>query len=457
MRKVVKTLVYALIILSLSSGVRQPYSFAISNPPEINGETAVLIDARTGAILYEKDKDALREPASTTKIMTCLLALENLTLDTVITIDAESPFTGGSRIYILEGEELTVEQLLHALMLESANDTAVALAIAISGSVEEFVSLMNDRARRLGAKNPHFENPNGLHSPGHFASAYDLALIAQEALKNNDFRKLVTTISYTIPETNKQPERAYIYNTNRMLYDEATKVTVRGMMTPIKYEGVTGVKTGFTPQAGGTLVASAQRDGTELIAVVLASTDLGRFADCISLLDYGFDNFYTYMAVDSSVKLEDIKVKRGASRFTDVKISEDRYITLPGEASSSLVTTKIVIDEDVTAPVGEGQTVGKVEIYEGGERIGEVDVVALTEVPEGGFLSMFGIEDSVSEIINKTLIVLACVAAFLLFAYIILRVRRERRRKKRRAKRALEIARERERKRLETEQRRWPY
>ena len=457
MKKAVLILIFMLIITVITTGARQTPAFALTSPPELTGETAVLIDTKTGDVLFDKNKDALREPASTTKIMTALLTLENLPLDKVLTIDAESPFTGGSRIYIVEGEELTVEQLLYALLLESANDTAVALAIAISGSVQEFVMLMNDRARELGAKNPRFENPNGLHSPGHFISAYDLALIAREAMKNQDFRKIVSTVNYTIPETNKQPERAYIHNTNRLLSDSETKVSVKGVMTPVKYEGVTGVKTGYTPQAGGTLVASAERDGTELIAVVLASTDMGRFADCISLLDYGFDNFYTYKAVDSNAKLEDIPVKRGVERFTDAMILDDRYITLPREASLSLITTKVVIDEDLTAPVEAGQIVGRIEIYEGGDMIGEVPVAAVTEVAEGGFLTRLGIDESVSEIVRKALFILTGFIGFLLIVYIVLKIRRERRRKAKRASRALEIAKEREQKRREAEQRRWPY
>ena len=455
MKKTVFILLFALILSGFAQC--QTTAFALADPPAIAGETAILIDAKTGVILYEKSKDVLREPASTTKMMTCLLALENLPLDKVLTIDAESPFTGGSRIYVIEGEELTVEQLLYAMMLESANDTAVALAIAISGSVDEFTSLMNERARELGAKNPSFKNPNGLSLEGHLASAYDLALIAQEAMSIPEFRKIVSTVQYTIPQTNKQPAREYIHTTNRLIYDEETKVSVKGVMTPVKYKGATGVKTGYTPQAGGTLVASAERDGTELIAVVLASTDMGRFADCISLLDFGFDNFYTYKAIDSNIKLDDIEIKRGAVRYTDVKIAEDRYITLPKEASLSLITTKVVVDEGLTAPIEAGRTVGKIEVYEGGKLIEEVPVIAVTAVPEGGFLSRFGIEDSLAKYIYTGAFIAAGVLVLIIAVYIGLKIRRESKRRARRAKRAMEIAKEMERKRKDMEQRRWPY
>ena len=452
-----KRIVFISISVLITLWFLQTASYALTDPPEITAESAILIDAVTGDILYEKDKDAYKEPASTTKMITCLLALENLPLDKVVTVDSEAPFTDGSRIYLVEGEEITVEQLLYALMLESANDTAVALAKEISGSVEAFADLMNSRARELGAIKPSFKNPNGLHLEGHYATAYDLAMIAKGAMQNPEFRKIVSTVSYTIPATNKQPERGYIYTTNRLLYDAATKVPVRGIMTPAKYEGAIGIKTGYTSQAGGCLVAGAERDGTELIAVVLKSTDLGRFGDAIALLDFGFENYYTYKAVDKNTKVEDVKVSRGSVNYVPAKIEEDRYITLPTEASPSLVTTETVMDGNVTAPVSAGQKLGKIEIYEGGDIIGEVAVLAEQDIPGGMFLSRFGVEDSVSKAIYRYAATFAGAIVLLIVLYTALRVRYKLRRRAMRAKRAMEIAREREKKQLNREQRRWPY
>jgi len=455
-----KRIVFAFILTLIISGVTvllPAVSFAAAAPPEITAQTAILIDAKTGQILYEKNKDSLREPASTTKVMTCLLALEHLPLNKVITIDAVSPFTGGSRIYVIEDEELTVEQLLYALMLESANDAAVALAIAISGSVEAFCDLMNERASDLGAKNPSYRNPSGLHAAGHFASAYDLAVVARHAMQNTKFRQIVSTVQYTIPETNKQPERPYIHNTNRMLYDQATRVPVRGVMRPAKYEGATGIKTGFTPQAGASLVSSAMRDGTELIAVVLATTDASRFGDSIALLDFGFDNYYTHKAVDSSVEVEDVRVVRGAFNHVAAKITEDRYITLPKEASTALISTRIVMDEDITAPVRAGQVLGRVEIYEGVDLVDEVAITAVNGVVEGMFLSRFGIEDSTSEKIIKYAIIAGSVIGAILLLYVLVTVGYALRRRAKRRARALEIAMERIAKERDVKQRQWPY
>jgi len=453
MKRIVLILFFALSISLFS----QAECFALTGAPDILGESAVLIDAKTGDILYEKDKDALKEPASTTKMITCLLALENLPLDKVITIDPISPFTGGSRISVIEGEELTTEQLVYSLMLLSANDAAVALAIEISGSVENFAALMNQRAAELGAKNPSFKNPNGLHEDGHLASAYDLAMIAKGAMENPEFRKIVSTLQYTIPATNKQPERDYIRNTNLLLFDSNTKVPVRGVMTPAKYDGATGIKTGYTSNAGGCLVASAERDGTELIAVVMKSTELGRFGDAIAILDYGFDNYYTYKAVDSTASVDDAAVSRGAVNHVAVKIQGDKYVTLPKEASVSVISTKIVMDGAVKAPVSAGQQLGKVEIYEGGDVIGDVPVVAAADVAAGGLLSVFGVEDSVSARIVRYAVIAAVFVCLMLILYLILKIRYNRRRKARRRRRAEEIAMERHRKLKETEQRRWPY
>jgi len=451
-----KSILIIIILVFVFSGLSQNVAFAASNAPEIIGESAILIDAKNGTVLYAKDEDALKEPASTTKMMTCLLALENLRLDQIVTIDAETPFTEGSRVYLIEGEQITVEHLIYALMLESANDAAVALAKEISGSVEEFAVLMNKRAKEMGAKNTTFINPNGLHLEGHNTTAYDLAMIAKTAMQNPEFRKFVSTYAYTIPATNKQPER-FPYNTNRLLYDELTKVPVRGIMTPAKYEGVTGIKTGYTSHAGGCLVAGAERNGMELIAVTLKSTDPGRFGDCIAMLDYGFENYYSHKAVDASTAIEDVKVRRGKFNHVAAMIKEDRYLTLPKEASTSLITTKIVMDPSVTAPVKKGQQIGKIEIYEGSNVVGEVPVMAANAIKKGGLLSVYGIEDSVGAVIKKVVLTIVCTAVFFFLLILILRIRYVRRRNARRKRRAHEIAKARERKQRDLEQRRWPY
>jgi len=411
-------------------------SYGADNPPEIIAETAVVIDAKTGQILYDKNMHEQREPASTTKVITALLALENLDLGKIVTIDAETPFTGGSRIYLLEDERISVERLMYALLLESANDAAVALAKEIAGSVPAFAEMMNKKAAELGALHTNFVNPHGLHEEGHLSTAYDLAMIAREAMKNEEFRKLVLTYRYEIPATNKQPER-YMYNTNRLIYDEVTKVVVNGVKRPAKYEGATGIKTGYTPQAGGCLVAGAVRGDTELISVVMKSTDAGRFADSIALLDYAFDHYKTVKAVDSGMILGEIPVKRGSVQRVQVAAATEAYATLPVEASSSLLTTKVQLEENVRAPVAKGQKVGVVEVFADGLLIGTVDAVTTDGIPEGGVLSIVGISDETAKVIERTFASILIAIVLLFAAYVALKRRQIKRRKQRRLERAM--------------------
>lgn len=378
----------------------------------IIGESAILMDAASGKILYEKNIHQQHYPASTTKIMTAILALENLKLQDTVDIDAETPFTGGSRIYLLEGEEVTVEEVLYGLMLESANDAAVALAKNIKGSVEEFATLMNEKAADLGAKNTHFVNPNGLHDPDHLSTAYDLAVMARYAMKNGTFRDYVSTYQYTMEATNLQETR-YLYNTNRLLYDSVNKVMVDGVLRPFKYDGITGIKTGYTPDAGGCLVASAKRGDTELIAVSMESTDDGRFADCIALLDYGFENYRTVGALSQGDDLGTIQVKRGSVRNVTVTAGEDIYATLPVSASSELIRKEVDLYDKLEAPVEKGDKAGVVKIFLGDELIGEYDAVAVTAIEKGGLLSYVGIDDKTAGIIHKIIFSILAILALL--------------------------------------------
>lgn len=430
MKKIILTVFTVLVLINAVPVI----SYGASEPPVILAETAVVIDAKTGQVLYDKNMNEQREPASTTKTITALLALENLDLSKTVIIDAETPFTEGSRIYLLEDENVTVEQLMYALLLESANDAAVALGKEIAGSVPAFADMMNTRAKELGAKNTHFVNPNGLHEEGHLSTAYDLAMIAKAAMKNEEFRKFVSTYRYVIPATNKQDTR-YLYNTNRLIYDERTKVLVNGVMRPAKYDGAIGIKTGYTSHAGGCLIAGAKQGDTELISVVMKSTDAGRFADSIALLDYAFANYKSVKTMDAGTILGEIPVKHGSERKVQVISKEDAYATLPIEASPSLINTKIKLDDKVQAPVAKGQKIGEVEIYEGDQLIGKVDAVTTADIPEGGVLSIIGISDEAAKVIERVLASVLILVVLLFAAYIVLKRRQIRRRKLRRQER----------------------
>jgi serine-type D-Ala-D-Ala carboxypeptidase (penicillin-binding protein 5/6) len=434
MRKAIS--IALMICMLLSSAV---VSHAETNAElSIVGQSAVLIDASTGQILYDKNCHEQHYPASTTKIMTAILALENLDIDSLVPIDKETAFTEGSRIYLLEGEKVTVREILYGLFLESANDAAVALAKDVSGSVDDFAVLMNKKAKECGALNTNFVNPNGLQDPAHLTTPYDLAMIARYAMQNKTFRKYVTTYHYTMAATNMQDTR-YFYNTNRLLYDKKHKVSVNGVMTVCKYPGVTGIKTGYTPEAGGCLVASAKRGDTELIAVTMASTDMDRFGDCIALLDYGFANYKTVGAVSAGTDLGSVDVGRGAASHVDVTVEKNVCATLPIDASSKVVHSKVVLFDSLKAPVKKGQKAGVVKIYAGDEQVGEYPVVTVNAVGKGGPLSLIGISDAAAKMM---LIILFCAAGVLLlsaFGYIMYKRHQIKvRRRKRQAERETE-------------------
>jgi len=378
----------AAIALSVMIGLGSAnISYGTSAPPEIMADTAVLINADTGEVLFDKQMDKQKFPASTTKVMTALLTLENLDLDKKVTIDNEVAYTAGSRIFLIEGEEVTVEQLLNAMLIESANDAAVALAKQVSGSVDEFAALMNKRAAELGAKNTHFANPNGMPNEQHLTTAYDLAMVAKEAIKNEKFREIVTTYKYTLPATNKQPER-YLYNGNRLLFDTNTKVQYNGAVIPLKYDGVTGIKTGYTVAAGSCLVCSAERDGIELIAVLFQSDPNNMFLDGIKLLDYGFANYTSVEVLSEGAPAGTIDIRGGKTDSIKAVVADSASVTLPVEISPDLIRTEFDIPAVLTAPVKKGDKVGAVKVYEADRLLGEYDVVAKSSAPASMWLDL---------------------------------------------------------------------
>jgi len=433
-----------LLTLALVMGSTLPV-FAATAQPELIGETAILIDMKTGEILMEKNAHEQRYPASTTKIMTAILTLENLDLNAQVTVDDVTPYeVEGSHIALEPGEVLTVDQLLNGMLTESANDCALVLGKTIAGSTEDFARMMNEKAKELGALNTNFVNPNGLHNPNHKATAYDLAMMARYAMTDPTisakFRELVTTYKYEIPATNKKTEPRYLYNTNRLLYDTVNKVYVNGVKRVCKYDGVTGVKTGYTSNAGGCLVASAQRNGSEFLCVTMKSTDMGRFSDCIAMLDWAFANYRTVSPISIGSDVGEVTVKRGSVKSVGAVAAEDIYTTIPMDSPDSVVTTQVIMENQVEAPVAKGQIVGKIQVYENDELVGEFDAVAKEEIPRGGMLSIFGITDATARKIYIGTGITLLVILLLLWGYVLLKRRQVRRRKARRAERQKRIA-----------------
>ncbi len=246
------------------------YTRAAGVQPQIDARAAVLMDTNSGKLLYSKNADAAMAPASTTKIMTAILAIERSNLQKTVSVSKNAVAVDGSSMALAYGERLTMEDLLYGLMLVSGNDAAVAIADAISGSQADFARLMTEKARQIGLTNTNYKNPNGLPALNHYSTARDLARLTAYAMRNSIFARIVRTKVKTVPG-NKPGQTLTLYNHNKLLW---------------RYPYTIGVKTGYTLSAGGCLVAAAEKNGTRLIAVVLKSNAI--YDDSIKLFDYGF-------------------------------------------------------------------------------------------------------------------------------------------------------------------------
>lgn len=282
-KQIVRKYIAILLVLILSLGLFPNQAAAEGEMPTVVSESAVLMDAQTGQILYEKSMHEKLYPASITKILTALLGIEKGQLQDYITMSAVAAYSikrGSSNIALEEGEQITMEQALMAAMLPSANEACNGIAEHIGGSISGFAELMNQRARQAGALNSNFVNPHGLPDENQVTTAYDMALITRAALKYDKFRQIIATVRYTIPPTNKKTEARDLWSEHRML------TTNR-----YYYNGVIGGKTGFTQESRNTLVTVARRGERELIVVVMKSDNYGDYKDTIALLDYGFNEF----------------------------------------------------------------------------------------------------------------------------------------------------------------------
>ena len=326
---------------------------------KISAAAAVLMDAGTGRVLYEKDSRTPRLIASTTKLMTALVALESgHRLEEVVTVAPE-----GSSIYLRPGEEITLEALLYGLLLRSGNDAALAIAGHCGGTVEEFVSQMNEKARVLGMTDTGFANPNGLDAEGHCSSARDMAILARACLENEELAKIAATKSITLGT------RTFT-NHNKLLW---------------RYEGCVGLKTGYTEKAGRTLVSAAKRDGMTLICVTLnAPSD---WADHAALFDWGFANYQARPLSQTGARAGQLPVSGGLSPVCPVELGADLTAALaPGET----VETAWELSEAVlTAPVSAGTQVGEIVYYVNSDELARVPLITGRSVsdisaPKGG-------------------------------------------------------------------------
>lgn len=356
----------------------EPYKMVTAdNIEDMTAQAAILIDATTGRVLYEKNADKKELPASTTKMMTAILALENSNEDDVVSIDDRAIDEDGSSIYLHTGDKMKMGELLQATMLASGNDGADAIAYYIGdGSIEKFVQMMNDKAKEIGAENTHFNNPHGLTDKNHYSSARDLAKIAAYGMEKPEFRKIVSTKEQIINWEEPQGRTEDFGSTNRLLWN---------------YDDILGIKTGYTEAAGGCLVTAAKHDGVTLIAVVLKTVDSrARFIEGRALLDYGFKQIDKTKSVDKAELTHTIFVHDGAVARTSVAPAEDVIFPVLKDENEDDFTYKENLPSFVKAPTKKGDKVGTVDVFYQGKQIGSIDLVASEDISEGfnflGFL-----------------------------------------------------------------------
>ncbi|MFU0799910.1 MAG: D-alanyl-D-alanine carboxypeptidase [Xylanivirga thermophila] len=337
MKKIIRILA-VLVCISILGG-----EMCFAAPPEIAAKGAVLMEVESGRILYEKNARKKMPMASTTKIMTAILAIENGSMDDIVTVSDKAYGVEGSSIYLDRGEKICLENLLYGLMLRSGNDAAVAIAEHIGGSLENFVDMMNKKAIELGAKDTHFVNPHGLHDDLHYTTAYDLALISTYAMKNPIFRTIVSTKYKKIPWENHEWDRV-LQNKNKILWD---------------YEGGNGIKTGYTKKSRRCLVSSALRSNMQLVCVVLDCQPW--FEDSMAIMDYCFDTFKPYTVFSSEQLLKQIHVEDGFEKEVGAVIKDD--IILPvKEGEEENIKIKFDLPDAIKAPVKAGDQIGNVAV-----------------------------------------------------------------------------------------------
>ncbi|MCI8407894.1 MAG: D-alanyl-D-alanine carboxypeptidase [Lachnospiraceae bacterium] len=458
----IKSLTIALLLSSIPSKKMQtecisPVSLTdITQPDEnvsfpkgpkaksITSASAIVMDADTGLILYDKKSNVKHYPASITKIMTTLLCIENCTMNETVTFKESEVLnleSGASNIDTKVGETLTIEQCLYAIMLASANEVCLGVADYISGDIPTFAELMNNRAKEIGCKNTHFSNPNGLHSDDHYTTAYDMAMISKEALKNSTFRKVAGTKVAYIPKTNKHDARPPIVNHHNML----NAYTYNQYL----YDSCTGGKTGYTSMAQSTLVTFAERDGMRLICVVMKgqapkqSLTANIYTDTTSLLDFAFEN---YQIQDLTSNIEDTNSVDSPlfTRFTSffdmdtapLQTSNNGQIILPNGADVSNTVHQVEFYNNIKEENGKN-VIGSVSYTYGNQLVGHTDIYFTPNTDTKQLASIDDIEFTSSTKITgsskfssnllKYTIIIICILIVCLFLFFYLRLLKRRR------------------------------
>lgn len=433
----IRRLTTALLMLLVLTSCLIPSAFALEDP-DPQAQAAILADPESNFVLYEKNADQKQYPASTTKIMTALLTLENVDdLNTLVEV-TEEDFDGvdvdSSKAGFMVGEQVPVIDLLYGLMLPSGNEAANTLARYVGGgSIKEFVKMMNKRARALGCKNTHFANPNGLHDDNHYTTARDLYTIAQKAMENETFQDIVSTAQKTLSETNKTSERGgkalKVFTTNMLIFSRN--------QPQYFYTYAKGIKTGHTSQAGYCLVAAAQKGDGWLLSVVMGcekpkgAAQPVTFAETKKLFQWGYENFESQELVKKGDNVKQIEVRLSTEADKIVLATADSLSgTVPKDIDLTQVERKIDVPDSVDAPIKAGDKIGSMSVSYNGVDYGSVDLIALSDVSRSEVLYYADkIQNFFQGGLFKLLVLAIILLFFLYFVLLMLRARHKRRRR----------------------------
>lgn len=385
-KKFIKKFLLCMVLFSLISIFFAQNVFCADDENfSIDSSSGVLMDLSSGKILYEKNMNEKRYPASLTKVLTAIVVLENCKLDDTATVSYDSVMSlssGYVTANLQVGEELSVEQLLYVLMVGSSNDAAIVLAEHVAGSQEEFSNLMNEKAKEIGCLNSHFVNPNGVHSEDHYSTAYDLALIAKYAMQNEEFRKLVSTTSYKLPATAKYEREDRLFTTTNSLLI----VNNNDRADNYYYKYATGIKTGFTTPAGNCLIASSNKDGFELLTVLLGGgqTSEGlsqRYLDTISMFNYGYSNYFMREVAKQGSVVQTTVINNATkdTKKLDLALSKNITVLIKQADKNTQLLPEVTLNENLKAPIKKGDIVGKIKYTVEGITY-EADLMANSDV-----------------------------------------------------------------------------
>lgn len=423
-----KAVAITLLIIILFSDIN---GYAINN---LDCDASILVDADTGLVLFEYNAQKIKYPASLTKLMTAVVAMELIKLDDILVVDDMTPFTiDGSHIALEPGEEISFEHMINALLIASANDVAEVIAINSAGSVSAFVDIMNEKAKEIGMKNTHFMNPHGLHDDNHYSTAEDLAKLAVYAYQNDLIREIIQKRNYIIPPTNIKTEERYLNNSNRLLsaVGYGNQILIDGYYVDIKYDGATGMKTGYTPEAKSTLIGSAKRGDVSLISVVMDGYVTNVYSDTVKLLNFGFNDFSKINLINENTYYKNTNVDNAT-------IEEIPLITKNGLSILLKNGVQNQIKEELSLyplelPIKKDTVVGHIDYMIDDILLGQVELITpirVVSIEEGNS------SNGVMNLTLKTVLLVFAVLILLIFIlrlYNIFRLYRHRRNKKKRA------------------------